>query len=98
MISEDINIIKLIDLAIEEDVKNNDITTNSILVNDETKEAVFICKQDGVIAGLDVAKMVMQKFDPEIIWNNIINDGDACVKSERIAYVKGSYKALLSGE
>ncbi len=94
----DPHIIKLIDLAIEEDIGKGDITSNAIVPSDEIKEAVFITKQDGIIAGLDIAKMVMMKFDNKIEWRNFKKDGEQCFKGEKIALVKGNYKALLSAE
>ena len=94
----DPNILKLIDLAINEDLKNGDITTNSIITTDEKKTAAFIAKQEGIIAGLDIAKMVFEKFDKEIKWTNLKYDRDTCLKYEKIVLVEGNYKALLGAE
>jgi nicotinate-nucleotide pyrophosphorylase (carboxylating) len=94
----DPNILKLIDLAINEDIKDGDITTNSILSKDEIRNSVFIVRQNGIIAGLDIAKFVIRKFDPKVKWYNIKNDGDSCTKDEIIARVEANYKSLLSAE
>lgn len=95
---EDTNVLKLIELAIDEDIKSGDITTSSIIASDEKKTAAFIAKQEGIIAGLEVAKIVFEKFDKKIKWTNLKYDGNSCSKSEKIALVEGSYKVLLSGE
>jgi nicotinate-nucleotide pyrophosphorylase (carboxylating) len=95
---DDPQISKIIDFAIEEDIKNGDITTDLIVSSGEKAEAVFTAKQDGIVSGLKVAEKVMQRFDKNIIWKNLKMDGDTCVKSEKIAVVKGTYKALLGGE
>jgi nicotinate-nucleotide pyrophosphorylase (carboxylating) len=95
---EDSNVLKLIELAIDEDIKSGDITTNSIVASNEKKTAAFIAKHEGIIAGSDVAKMVFEKFDKEIKWINLKYDGDSVSKHEKIALVEGNYSALLSGE
>lgn len=89
---------QIINLAIEEDVKDGDITTNSIISNNDKREAAFIVKQNGTIAGLEIAKMVIEKFDPDIKWNQLKSDGETCIKGDVVAKVKGSYKALLTAE
>ena len=94
----DLNILKLIDLAIEEDIKTGDVTTNLIISHNETREAAFIVKQKGIIAGLEVAKLVVKKFDPDATWTLNKKDGDVCLKGDIAAVVKGKYRALLSSE
>jgi nicotinate-nucleotide pyrophosphorylase (carboxylating) len=94
----DLNILKLIDLAIDEDIKTGDVTTNLIISHNETREAAFIVKQKGIIAGLEVAKMVVKKFDPDATWTLNKKDGDVCLKGDITAVVKGNYRALLSSE
>jgi nicotinate-nucleotide pyrophosphorylase (carboxylating) len=94
----DPDILKLIDLAIDEDIKNGDITTNSIISLEQKRDAAFIVKQDGIIAGLEIAKMVISKFDSRMIFLNIKNDGESCRKGETAATVKADYKALLGAE
>jgi nicotinate-nucleotide pyrophosphorylase (carboxylating) len=94
----DPNVLKLIDIAIDEDIKNGDITTNSIISEDETRRAAFIVKQNGIVAGLDIAKFVIRKFDSKMKWNSIKNDGESCIKGEVIAKVEANYKSLLIAE
>ncbi|HSP87974.1 MAG TPA: carboxylating nicotinate-nucleotide diphosphorylase [Ignavibacteriaceae bacterium] len=92
------DIIKLIDLAIDEDIKNGDITTNSIIVDDVKRRVVFLVKQNGIIAGLDIARLVIEKFDPQLKWESLKKDGDFCNKGEIAAKVEADYKSLLSAE
>lgn len=94
----DPSLLQLVKLAIDEDIKDGDITTNSIIRIKEKREAAFIVKQNGIIAGLDIARMVIEKFDPVIKWKQYKNDGDLCTKGEVVVKVKGSYKALLTAE
>lgn len=89
---------KIISLAIEEDVESGDITTNA-LVPDSTKAfAELTAKAEGVISGLEIAKLVFEKFDDHIKWTPLVSEGDHVSKGDKIARVEGSYRALLTGE
>lgn len=98
MLSADSNVLKLVDLAVSEDIRDGDITTSLIVTSGEIREAAFIIKEDGIIAGLEIAKIVISKFDSGMIFHSIKNDGDHCVKGETAATVKANYKALLYAE
>ncbi len=92
------NIKKLIEFAIDEDIKNGDITTASIVTDDKFSESEIKVKQDGIIAGLQIAKLVVDYFDKQAIWQFNKSDGDHCKKGEIIAKVKAKCGALLSSE
>lgn len=84
--------------ALKEDIGAGDTTTNLIIEKKEQANAFFLAKEDGIIAGLSIAKMVFQKFDKTIKWKSFIKDGESVVAGTRIAEVKGSLRALLTGE
>lgn len=88
----------LFNLAYAEDIGKGDITTNSLIPPEENRTAVFIAKEDGVVAGLPVAEMVFKKFDPDLVWKEFKPDGSQVKSGEIIAEFTGSYRALLSGE
>jgi nicotinate-nucleotide pyrophosphorylase (carboxylating) len=88
----------LIELAIEEDVGSGDITSNSIVSADQIAEAIIKVKQDGIIAGLEIAKMVVAKFDQKAKWNFKKLDGDACKNGDIVATVEANKRALLTSE
>ncbi|MDX1283399.1 MAG: carboxylating nicotinate-nucleotide diphosphorylase [Draconibacterium sp.] len=88
----------LIDLALAEDIGTGDISTNSFIPQGEIKTACLIAKEDGVVAGLEVFKMVFDRFEKNIEWNAYIKDGCHVKKGDRIIEFKGSYRTLLSGE
>ena len=62
-ISMKLNADELIKLALREDITSEDITTNSVMREYKRGEVELICKQDGIIAGLDVFKRVFELLD-----------------------------------
>ena len=89
---------ELILQALREDITSEDITTNSVMPCYQAGEVDLICKQDGVIAGLDVFKRVFQLLDEKTQVTFYCKDGDAVKKGERIGLVRGDIRVLLSGE
>ncbi len=89
---------ELILQALREDITSEDITTNSVMPHYQAGEVDLICKQDGVIAGLEVFKRVFELLDAntEVIF--YCKDGDAVKKGEKIGLVRGDIRVLLSGE
>lgn len=88
----------LINRAFEEDLGNGDVTTNAIVKEESRSDAVWISKEDGIIAGLDMAHAIFQKLDPEICWEPNCVDGDKLKEDTEIVRLSGKGRALLSGE
>ncbi|WP_346856388.1 carboxylating nicotinate-nucleotide diphosphorylase [uncultured Draconibacterium sp.] len=88
----------LFDLAYAEDIGDGDITTNNLIDPNQNKTAQLVAKEEGVVAGLQVAEMVFKRFDKNLEWNVIIPDGNIVLPGDIIAEFKGNYRALLSGE
>ncbi len=88
----------LITIALEEDIAGGDITTDNLIPAESRKKANMVAKADGVIAGLEVAKMVFQKLDPDLVWNEHKPDGSKVKKGDTIVSFSASYRALLTGE
>jgi nicotinate-nucleotide pyrophosphorylase (carboxylating) len=88
----------LFDLAYAEDIGDGDITTNNLIDPNQNKTAQLVAKEEGVVAGLQVAEMVFKRFDKNLEWNVIIPDGNIVLPGDVIAEFKGNYRALLSGE
>lgn len=84
--------------ALKEDITSEDITTNSVMRTACPGEVDLICKQDGVIAGLDVFKRVFTLLDPATVCDFVCKDGDTVKKGEKLGTVKGDIRILLSGE
>ncbi|MBP3368127.1 MAG: carboxylating nicotinate-nucleotide diphosphorylase [Clostridia bacterium] len=89
---------ELILLALREDITSEDITTNSVMHEYCLGEVELICKEDGVIAGLDVFARTFTLLDEktEVIFN--VKDGDDVKKGEKLGIVRGDIRVLLSGE
>lgn len=93
-----LNADELILSALREDITSEDITTNSVMRTFQMGEVDLICKQDGIIAGLDVFKRVFELLDDktEVILN--AKDGDFIKIGDKIGVVRGDIRVLLSGE
>ncbi len=97
-ISMKLNADELIKLALREDITSEDITTNSVMREYKRGEVELICKQDGIIAGLDVFKRVFELLDEKTEIEFFAKDGDTVKNGELIGKVTGDIRILLSGE
>ena len=89
---------KLLDLGIEEDINTGDITTESIIPASMNGVATMTAKQDGVISGLDIVKMVYDRFQDDVVFTPYFKDGDAVKKGDVILKIEATYPTLLRGE
>lgn len=89
---------KLLDLGIEEDINTGDITTESIIPTTTNGVATMIAKQDGVISGLEIVKMVYDRFQSDVVFTPYFKDGDAVKKGDVILKIEATYPTLLRGE
>ncbi len=88
----------LILAALKEDITSEDITTNSVMPHYQLGEVELICKEDGVIAGLDVFKRVFELLDENTEITFSCKDGDNVMKGQKLGLVRGDIRVLLSGE
>ena len=84
--------------ALQEDITSEDVTTNAILPKDCQGEAELLCKQDGIIAGLDVFARAFTLLDDKVWFDFFVKDGDEVHKGQKLAKVVGSIRAILSAE
>ena len=63
---------KLIDLAFSEDIGDGDHTTLCCIPTDAIGESKLLIKEEGIFAGIDIAKRVFHRFDPELIVEHIL--------------------------
>ncbi|MBE6202311.1 MAG: carboxylating nicotinate-nucleotide diphosphorylase [Rikenellaceae bacterium] len=89
---------KLLDLGIEEDINTGDITTESIIPTTTNGVATMTAKQDGVISGLEIVKMVYDRFQSDVVFTPYFKDGDAVKKGDVILKIEATYPTLLRGE
>lgn len=88
----------IIDRALREDINYIDVTTDYLIPEDQHSEAMFLAKENGILCGIDVALAALRRFDPSISCELLKRDGDTLEKSDVIARVSGSTRALLKGE
>lgn len=98
IVTAGVNIDDLILMALKEDISSEDITTNSVMREKKLGAVQLICKQDGVIAGLEIFKRVFELLDRETVTKLFFKDGDKVKKGDLLGEVEGDIRVLLSGE
>jgi len=87
--------------ALEEDIGTGDISTDAMMKcigqGNTTVKAVIVAKGEGILCGIDVAKLVFRTLDPDIEFD-AAKDGDDIIPYQKVAKIKGSTRAILSGE
>ena len=84
--------------ALKEDITSEDISTNSVMRHYQLGEVELICKQDGVIAGLEVFKRVFELLDADTKIEFSVKDGDKVKNGQKLGVIRGDIRVLLSGE
>jgi nicotinate-nucleotide diphosphorylase (carboxylating) len=97
-ITQTLQVDHLILEALREDISSEDVTTNSVMKEAIKGEVELICKQDGVIAGLDVFKRVFELLDDNVNTEFYCKDGDEVNNGQLLGKVTGDIRVLLSGE
>lgn len=93
-----LNVDPLILSALREDITSEDVTTNSIMPKPQAGEVDLICKQDGIICGLQVFERVFTLLDDKTKVEFFAQDGDAVTSGQLLAKVYGDIRVLLCGE
>ena len=91
-------IIVSIQRALEEDIGTGDVTTNNIVPADATMSGQIIAKQNGTIAGLDVAKACFSFIDSHIVFDALVDEGEDVQNRRLLATISGPARALLTAE
>lgn len=89
---------KYIRMALEEDINNEDVSTNAVMPEYKKGEVQLIGKEDGIIAGLEIFERVFTLLDPQTKTVCTVKDGDSVKKGQVLAVVTGDIRVLLSGE
>lgn len=88
----------IIKAALKEDMPEGDITSESIIPSEKESEAFILAKEEGVLAGIEVAKRVFELINPEVVFKKNLEDGQAFGKGETLAQIRGHSISLLKGE
>lgn len=84
--------------ALEEDIGPGDVTTNTIVPEGASLRGRIVAKQDGVVAGIEVAKQVLLTLSQEITFVAEVQEGEKVARGTVVANLDGSARALLTGE
>lgn len=83
---------------LEEDVGSGDITTENIIPKEATTVGLIQAKQRGIIAGIDVARLVFTTLSPDISFTAMVADGDEVEEHTILAKIEGDARVILTGE
>ncbi|RXT09021.1 carboxylating nicotinate-nucleotide diphosphorylase [Ammoniphilus sp. CFH 90114] len=83
---------------LEEDIGFGDISVQATVAQDEYAKGIIYAKETGVIAGLEVARLVFTSVDPTLQFRSIVKDGQEIQKGEVVAEVEGKAASILTGE
>jgi len=84
--------------ALSEDIGIGDITSLATIKKEQTGKAVFYVKEECIIAGIELAKMICNQVDPLLTVSFTVNDGEFVTKNTAIGEVKGSIQSILKSE
>ncbi len=93
-----LNVDPLIISALREDITSEDVSTNAVMPEYKAGTADLICKEDGVICGLQVFERVFKLLDEDTQIEFFAKDGDKVKKGEKLAVLNGDIRILLEGE
>ena len=93
-----LNADKLIMMALQEDITSEDVSTNAVMPKAQKGKVDLICKQDGIIAGLDIYARVFTLLDDSTEVEFFCKDGDEVKAGQLMGIVTGDIRVLLSGE
>lgn len=89
---------ELIELAIKEDIGDGDHTSLCCIPATEQGRMRLLCKQEGVIAGIEIAQIVLERLDPTMQFEQLLHDGDRVKPGDVAFYVSGGLRSLLQAE
>ncbi|MFD1610169.1 carboxylating nicotinate-nucleotide diphosphorylase [Oceanobacillus luteolus] len=89
---------KMLESFLLEDIGDNDLTSNSIFPIEQQGKGIFISKEDGIIAGLEIIQVAYHLLDPQIEVKLHFADGDRVNQGDTIAEAFGPVRPILTGE
>ncbi len=89
---------ELIELAVREDIGDGDHTSLCCIPTSAQGKMRLLCKQEGVIAGIEIAELILKRLDPDMKFEQILNDGDIVKPGDEAFYVSGRVQSLLQAE
>jgi len=94
----DMNVGRIIEAALREDIGAGDVTTDSLIPENARGQGYVVAKEPLVLAGIDVAGRVFEYLDPKINFVAVRHDGDSIDAGQKVFEASGKLNALLKGE
>jgi nicotinate-nucleotide pyrophosphorylase (carboxylating) len=98
MSSSKLQVEEIIDRALAEDLGKGDVTTEALIAGDQQGTGSIVAKQEGILAGIEVAKQVFHRVDPELKVEILLEDGAGVKPGSKVAKVSGSIASILKAE
>ena len=89
---------ELIELAIKEDLGDGDHTSLCCIPAEERGRMRLLCKQEGILAGVEVAQLILERLDPQMKMDVLLTDGTRVKPGDVAFYVEGRLQSLLQAE
>jgi len=94
----EMDIKEFVQLAIKEDIKDGDHSALACIPYDAVGKAKLLVKEDGIIAGIEIAKQIFKEFDSSIQFEQLIEDGSEVKYGDIAFYIDGNSRKLLGAE
>ena len=98
MPSNKLQIEEIIDRALVEDLVKGDVTTDALIPADRRGTGLIVAKKEGILAGINIAKQVFHRVDPELKVEVLLEDGAGVKPGSKVANVSGSIASILAAE
>lgn len=89
---------EIIELALKEDLSAGDITSESLIPSKSRSAAIILAKEEGVLAGIDMARRVFETIDSSLRFERRFEDGQMFKKNDSLAKIEGNSVSILKGE
>ena len=89
---------EIIDRALAEDLVKGDVTTDALIPADRRGTGLIVAKKEGILAGINIAKQVFHRVDPELKVEVLLEDGAGVKPGSKVANVSGSVASILAAE
>jgi len=89
---------EIIDRALAEDLVKGDVTTDALIPADRRGTGLIVAKKEGILAGINIAKQVFHRVDPELKVEVLLEDGAGVKPGSKVANVSGSIASILAAE
>jgi len=92
------NLEKFISDSLEEDIKNGDITSLSCIEQSKSTSAELISKDEGIIAGIELAKQIFEFNSTNLVFTRFVSDGEKIKNGQKLLSVSGNAREILAKE